>query len=59
MIITDPTYVDPEQTCIKASINGADKTIPNDAPGNRHYDELMRQVAEEGLVIADYVEPSE
>ena len=43
---------------VNCVVDGRQISVPC-SPGNRHYDELMRQVAEEGLVIADYVEPSE
>lgn len=43
-----------EKSGIQATVNGCDMSIPI-AKGNRHYDELMRQVAEEGLVITEEV----
>ena len=39
--------------CIKAVIDGQEITVPLDAAGNRHYDEIMRQVAEGTLTIKD------
>ena len=37
---------------IKATIDGKDVWVPV-APGNRHYDEIMRQVAAGTLTIQD------
>ena len=37
---------------IAATIDGQDVTVPID-PANRHYDEIMRQVAAGDLTIAD------
>ena len=39
---------------ITATIQGKERTVPID-PANRHYAEIMRQVADEGLVIAEPV----
>ena len=39
-------------TSIKATIDGVDLHVPL-APGNRHYDEIMRQVAAGTLTIQD------
>lgn len=41
-----------ERTCVQATIDGKDMALPIDS-NNRHYKELMRQAAEEGLTIAD------
>lgn len=38
--------------CICATVDKKEVSIPID-PANRHYAEIMRQVAEEGLVIAE------
>ena len=38
---------------IVATIDGIEMTVPNNAPGNRHYDEIMRQVAAGTLTIQD------
>ena len=38
---------------IVATIDGIEMTVPNNAPGNRHYDEIMRQVEAGTLTIAD------
>ena len=37
---------------ITAVIDGVELSVPL-APGNRHYDEIMRQVEAGGLTIAD------
>lgn len=39
-------------TCIRATINGEEMVVPI-SEGNRHYDEIMRQVAAGDLTIAD------
>ena len=39
--------------CIKAVIDGQELTVPVGATGNRHYDEIMRQVEAGTLTIAD------
>ena len=41
-----------ENTCIKATIDGTEMSIPLD-PANRHYAEIMRQVEAGTLVIQD------
>ena len=41
-----------ENTAIKATIDGVVMSVPL-APGNRHYDEIMRQVAAGDLTILD------
>jgi len=41
-----------ELACICATVDGKEISIPID-PANRHYTEIMRQVADEGLVIAE------
>ena len=40
-------------THIKFVIDGKTYTVKNNAPGNRHYDEIMRQVAAGTLTIQD------
>ncbi len=57
MIILDPVYIE-GNTTVMCNIDGLEGGIPVNL-GNRHYVELMRQVAEEGLVIAPYEEPVE
>ena len=57
MIITNAQYytdapVNLENTGIKATIDGVKMYVPLKI-GNRHYDEIMRQVAEGTLTIAD------
>ncbi len=34
-------------------LDGETLSVPNNAPGNRHYDEIMRQVAAGTLTIQD------
>ena len=41
-----------DNVSIKATIEGQEVTVPLD-PGNRHYDEIMRQVEAGTLTIAD------
>ena len=41
-----------ENTAIKATIDGVTMSVPLD-PANRHYDEIMRQVAAGDLTILD------
>ena len=54
MNITSAQYIafDGANTSITAVINGVTLSVPL-APGNRHYDEIMRQVAAGTLTIAD------
>ena len=56
MNITSAQYwastVDGSNSSIKATIDGEVMFVPL-APGNRHYDEIMRQVAAGTLTIAD------
>ena len=56
MNITSAQYVasifDPQVKNIKAIIDGVETHVPI-ATGNRHYDEIMRQVAAGTLTIQD------
>ena len=54
MTITDAQYIADEgmNTGISATVNDVKMTVPLD-PANRHYDEIMRQVAAGDLTIAD------
>ena len=54
MNITSAQYVDENgvHMTIKATIDGKELFVPLD-PGNRHYDEIMRQVAAGTLTIQD------
>ena len=56
MNITNAKYVDSRQNGtndgIDATIDGVLMHVPI-APGNRHYDEIMRQVAAGTLTIAE------
>tara|TARA_R100000030_G_scaffold43656_1_gene32982 strand:- start:87 stop:266 length:180 start_codon:yes stop_codon:yes gene_type:complete len=54
MTITSAQYVvqDGENTSINAKIDGVQMNVPL-FPGNRHYDEIQRQVAAGELTIAD------
>ena len=58
MNITNAKYFnDPisglSNTMIKATIDGVELWVPNDAPGNRHYAEIQRQVKAGELTIAE------
>jgi len=46
------TNVDGNNDTIRATIDGTEMNVPL-APGNRHYDEIMRQVEAGTLTIAD------
>lgn len=54
MTITSAQYVveDGENTSINAEIDGVQMNVPL-FPGNRHYDEIMRQQSEGLLTIED------
>ena len=57
MNITDAQYIFDEDienanTAIRANIDGVEMYVPIQR-GNRHYDEIMRQVEEETLTIAE------
>ncbi len=54
MNITAAQYIQDEgaNTAIAATIDGKELSVPL-APGNRHYDEIMRQVDAGTLTIAD------
>ena len=54
MIITNAQYIADEgiNTGISATVDGVKMSVPLD-PANRHYDEIMRQVAAGTLTIAD------
>ena len=55
MNITSAQYyndINGNQSGIKATIDGTEMFVPL-APGNRHYDEIMRQVEADTLTIAD------
>ena len=49
--ITDP--ISGNNCVIEVVIDGSTIQVPVNALGNRHYDEIMRQVAEGTLTIAD------
>ena len=53
MQITSAQYVafDGNNTSIQATIDGQEMSVPLD-PSNRHYAEIMRQVAAGTLVVA-------
>ena len=56
MNITSAQYVadiDGVNVMIVATIDDIEMFVPNNAPGNRHYDEIMKQVAAGDLTIAD------
>ena len=55
MNITSAQYqtgMDGNNGSIKATIDGTEMSVPLD-PNNRHYAEILRQVAEGTLTIAD------
>ena len=54
MTITNAQYIADEgvNTGISATVDGVKMTVPLD-PANRHYDEIMKQVAAGDLTIAD------
>ena len=55
MNITSAQYaldLDGNNASITATIDGVELSVPL-APGNRHYDEIMRQVTAGDLTIAD------
>ena len=55
MDITNAQYyngLDGNQSGVKATVDGKELLVPI-APGNRHYDEIMKQVAAGTLTIAD------
>ena len=55
MHITSAQYVSDEinnNSCIQAIIDGQEWFVPLD-PANRHYAEILRQVADGTLTIAD------
>ena len=56
MNITSAKYVvgpDGSNMSITIVVDGETLSVPNNAPGNRHYDEIMKQVAAGTLTIAD------
>jgi PHD/YefM family antitoxin component YafN of YafNO toxin-antitoxin module len=57
MNITSAQYIVPidetENTMIRATIDGVELYVPLNSPGNRHYDEIMKQVEAGDLTIAD------
>ena len=57
MNITSAQYwastIDGSDTSIKATIDGEVVFVPNNAPGNRHYDAIMKAVEAGELTIAD------
>ena len=42
-----------ENVSINIVIDGKTLSVPNNAPGNRHYDEIMKQVEAGTLTIQD------
>jgi hypothetical protein len=55
MIITDAQYVfdslEEVNSAIRVTVDGTEVTVPLD-PANRHYAEILRQVADGDLTIA-------
>ena len=52
MTITSAQYLNSDNETIKATIDGTEMSVPLD-PANRHYAEIMRQVAAGTLTIQD------
>ena len=52
MNITSAQYQSAENLIIKATIDGIEVSVPID-PDNRHYAEILKQVADGTLTIAD------
>ena len=55
MTITTAQYIadeDGNNSCIQATIDGQEMFVPLD-PANRHYAEILKQVAADTLRIAD------
>jgi hypothetical protein len=56
MIITDAQYkfdsLEGVNTSVKVTIDGTEVTVPLD-PANRHYAEILKQVADGTITIAD------
>ena len=52
MTITEAQYTSEANATIKCLVNDVRMQVPCD-PANRHYDEIMRQVAAGDLTIAD------
>ena len=50
--ITSAQYTDSNQDNIRATIDGTEMFVPLD-PANRHYAEIMRQVAAGQITIAE------
>ena len=56
MNITSAQYAlgpDGSNISITIVVDGETLSVPNNTPGNRHFDEIMRQVAAGTLTIAD------
>lgn len=53
IVFTSATYVNSKQDVIEVVVDGVTMHVPNNAPGNRHYDEIQKQVASGDLTIAD------
>ena len=56
MNITSAKYVvgpDGSNMSITIVVDGETLSVPNNTPGNRHYDEIMKQVEAGTLTIAD------
>ena len=56
MIFTNVQYVagqSGDQEAISFTIDGVTKSVTNGSVGNRHYDEIMKQVAAGELTIQD------
>jgi len=56
MVITNAQYItsigSDENVCITATIDGQEMSVPLDT-GNRHYAEILKQVADGDITIAE------
>ena len=55
MIITNAKYIDSEEApydTLTATIDGVEMSVPMDT-GNRHYAEILKQVADGDITIAE------
>ena len=55
MTISNAKYIadNNQNIAIEFAVDGETRVVANNAPGNRHYDEIMRQVEAGTLTIAD------
>ena len=53
IVFTSAKYVNSKQDVIEVVVDGVTMHVPNNAPANRHYAEILRQVEAGKLTIAD------